>query len=121
MKNLLCLFNIHKSSLQHLLDVYKRQDALYALSEISSENGYTRPHFHSEHAIFMEEARHPILDRSMKQTRYVSNNLDMSEEHDILMITGPNMGGKSTYMRQTALIVVKMCIRDRHSTLKNRA
>ena len=81
-------------------------DALYALSEISSENGYTRPHFHSEHAIFMEEARHPILDRSMKQTRYVSNNLDMSEEHDILMITGPNMGGKSTYMRQTALIVV---------------
>ena len=40
----------------------------------------------------MEEARRPILNRSMKQTRYVSNNLDISEEHDILMITGAEHG-----------------------------
>ena len=54
----------------------------------------------------MEEARHPILDKMMKTTRYVSNDLEMEEGNDILMITGPNMGGKSTFMRQTALIVI---------------
>ena len=82
-------------------------DTLYALAEISSENGYTRPKFHRETAILLEEARHPILEKMMKQsTRYVSNHLHMSETDSILMITGPNMGGKSTYMRQTALIVI---------------
>ncbi|MFR2740444.1 MAG: DNA mismatch repair protein MutS [[Clostridium] innocuum] len=81
-------------------------DALYALAEISSENGYTRPQFHTGHSIHMKEARHPILDRMMKTTRYVSNDLEMGEDNDILMITGPNMGGKSTYMRQTVLLVI---------------
>ena len=56
--------------------------------------------------ISMSEARHPILDKSMKTSRYVSNNLEMEEDKDVLMITGPNMGGKSTFMRQTALIVI---------------
>ena len=54
----------------------------------------------------MEEARHPILDKIMKTTRYVSNDLKMQEDQDIMIITGPNMGGKSTYMRQTALLVI---------------
>lgn len=82
-------------------------DALYALSEISSENGYTRPHFHTENDILLEEARHPILEKLMrKSSRYVSNNLTMDEDNHILIITGPNMGGKSTFMRQTALLVI---------------
>lgn len=81
-------------------------DALYALAEISSENGYIRPSFHTTHKIYVEEARHPILDRMMKTSRYVSNDLKMDENNDILIITGPNMGGKSTYMRQTALLVI---------------
>lgn len=82
-------------------------DTLYALAEISSENGYTRPKFHEEAIVELEEARHPILEKMMKQTsRYVSNHLYMGENDSILMITGPNMGGKSTYMRQTALIVI---------------
>ena len=81
-------------------------DALYALSEVSSENGYTRPSFHKEQRIYLEEARHPILDVMMKTKRYVSNTLHMEEGQDVLMITGPNMGGKSTFMRQTALLVI---------------
>lgn len=82
-------------------------DALYAMSEISSENGYTRPVFHTENDIYLEEARHPILEKLMrKSSRYVSNNLMMDENNHILIITGPNMGGKSTFMRQTALLVI---------------
>lgn len=81
-------------------------DALYALAEISNQTGYVRPIFHNGNSIQLEEARHPILDKMMKNTRYVSNSLIMDEDNHIMIITGPNMGGKSTFMRQTALIVV---------------
>lgn len=104
--HLLNQIKVYLPKLHDLSNVLSTIDALYALAEISSENGYTRPQFHTGHSIHMKEARHPILDRMMKTTRYVSNDLDMAEGNDILMITGPNMGGKSTYMRQTVLLVI---------------
>lgn len=104
--NLLHQIKVYLPKLHDIASALATIDSLYALADISSENGYTRPIFEQHHAIRMEEARHPILDRMMKTTRYVSNNLDMDEHHDIIMITGPNMGGKSTYMRQTAMIVI---------------
>lgn len=103
---LLNQIKVYLPKLHDLSNALSTIDALYALAEISSENGYTRPQFHTGHSIHMKEARHPILDRMMKTTRYVSNDLDMAEGNDILMITGPNMGGKSTYMRQTVLLVI---------------
>ena len=82
-------------------------DVLYALAEISGDNGYVRPQFAKKAVIELTEARHPILEKMMKKNgHYVSNDLCMDETNSILMITGPNMGGKSTYMRQTALIVI---------------
>lgn len=82
-------------------------DVLYALAEISGDNGYVRPQFVEKALIELKEARHPILEKMMKKNgHYVSNDLYMGETNSILMITGPNMGGKSTYMRQTALIVI---------------
>lgn len=104
--HLLNQIKVYLPKLHDLSNALSTIDALYALAEISSENGYTRPQFHTGHSIHMKEARHPILDRMMKTTRYVSNDLDMAEGNDILMITGPNMGGKSTYMRQTVLLVI---------------
>lgn len=104
--HLLNQIKVYLPKLHDLSHALATIDALYALAEISSENGYTRPQFHTGHSIHMKEARHPILDRMMKTTRYVSNDLDMGEDNDILMITGPNMGGKSTYMRQTVLLVI---------------
>ena len=104
--DLLNRIKVYLPKLHDLSAALSTIDALFSLSEISSENGYTRPKFHPEHKIYLEEARHPILDKMMKTTRYVSNNLDMDENHDILIITGPNMGGKSTFMRQTALLVI---------------
>ena len=104
--HLLNQIKVYLPKLHHLSHALATIDALYALAEISSENGYTRPQFHTGHSIHMKEARHPILDRMMKTTRYVSNDLEMGEDNDILMITGPNMGGKSTYMRQTVFLVI---------------
>lgn len=104
------LLDVVKQYIAKLHDLAKALatiDTLYALAEVSSENGYSRPKFHSEAMVLLEEARHPILEKMMKRSgRYVSNPLYMDETDSILMITGPNMGGKSTYMRQTALIVI---------------
>ena len=104
--HLLNQIKVYLPKLHDLSHALATIDALYALAEISSENGYTRPQFHTGYSIHMKEARHPILDRMMKTTRYVSNDLEMGEDNDILMITGPNMGGKSTYMRQTVFLVI---------------
>ncbi|MEG0329487.1 MAG: DNA mismatch repair protein MutS [Longicatena sp.] len=104
--DLLNQIKTYLSRLHDLSNALATIDALYALADISSENGYTRPTFHKEHTIHIVEGRHPILDKMMKTSRYVSNDLEMSESNDILIITGPNMGGKSTYMRQCALLVI---------------
>ena len=92
--------------LHELADALSVVDALYALSVVSSQNGYTRPSFHQNASIEIIEGRHPILDAMMKDKRYVSNDFKLTSDQSILMITGPNMGGKSTYMRQSALIIV---------------
>lgn len=81
-------------------------DVLVSLAILASEKGYVCPVFHPGYNVNLVEGKHPILDDRMKKKRYVSNDWKMSEEEHIQLITGPNMGGKSTYMRQNALLVV---------------
>lgn len=81
-------------------------DVLVSLAILASEKGYVCPVFHPGYNVNVVEGKHPILDDRMKNKRYVSNDWKMSEEEHIQLITGPNMGGKSTYMRQNALLVV---------------
>ena len=81
-------------------------DVLVSLAILASEKGYVCPVFHPGYNVNVVEGKHPILDDHMKKKRYVSNDWKMSEEEHIQLITGPNMGGKSTYMRQNALLVV---------------
>ncbi len=80
-------------------------DCYGALAEISSKYGYVRPVF-TDDEFMVKNGRHPILDVMMKDPRYVANDIRMSRDENILLITGPNMGGKSTYMRQAALTIV---------------
>lgn len=81
-------------------------DVLVSLAILASEKGYVCPVFHPGYNVNVVEGKHPILDDRMKKKRYVSNDWKMLEEEHIQLITGPNMGGKSTYMRQNALLVV---------------
>ena len=81
-------------------------DVLVSLAILASEKGYVCPVFYPGYNVNVVEGKHPILDDRMKKKRYVSNDWKMSEEEHIQLITGPNMGGKSTYMRQNALLVV---------------
>lgn len=92
--------------LHELAKALASMDALYALSVVSDKKNYVRPIFNEGQSIDLEDARHPILDSIMKVNTYVANSLKMSKDEQILIITGPNMGGKSTYMRQTAMLVI---------------
>jgi len=82
-------------------------DVLAALAEAAERNGYCRPHLDGGDGLKIAEGRHPILERMGLDERFVPNDLLMnSDEAQILIITGPNMAGKSTIMRQAALIVI---------------
>ena len=91
--------------LQRLAVVLAELDVYAALAEISAKYGYVRPEF-TDDEMEIVSGKHPILDVMMKDPRYIANDLRLNRENSILLITGPNMGGKSTYMRQTALIVI---------------
>ncbi len=105
-QNLLNEMKVYLPKLHELAKVLASMDAVYALSVVSSGKNYVRPTFHEGQTLAIEDARHPILDDMMKVKGYVANSLSMQEEDQIMIITGPNMGGKSTYMRQTALLVI---------------
>jgi len=82
-------------------------DVLSSLAEAAEQNGYCRPALSAENALEIREGRHPVLERLPLDERFVPNDLQMDgEERQILIITGPNMAGKSTIMRQAALIVI---------------
>ena len=99
--------NIRSSlpKLQKIAEGLALADVYCALAEDSAKYGYVRPVF-TDGLVDIRSGRHPILDEMMKDPKYVSNNLYLDDQENILLITGPNMGGKSTFMRQTALIVI---------------
>lgn len=79
-------------------------DVLVCLAELANEKGYIRPEFSTDGTVEVEEGRHPILESRL--SGFVSNNWNMDPATEICLVTGPNMGGKSTWLRQNALIVV---------------
>lgn len=81
-------------------------DALSSMALVSEQNGYVRPLVHNRPCINIKEGRHPVVEQMQKNQQFVANDTYLDENHSISIITGPNMAGKSTYMRQTALIVL---------------
>ncbi len=84
-----------------------RTDCLLNLAEIADENDYTMPEIGTDGDMLIEEGRHPVLEKMITGERFVANSLRMDDkENQILIITGPNMAGKSTILRQAALLVL---------------
>ena len=82
-------------------------DAATSLAEVAAAHGYVRPDVHPGDEIAIKEGRHPVVETFDNLEPYVPNDIHLDNESDqILIITGPNMAGKSTYMRQAALIVI---------------
>ncbi|MGD9842975.1 MAG: DNA mismatch repair protein MutS [Steroidobacteraceae bacterium] len=92
-------------ALQHTAAALAVIDVLCNLAERAVTLGYVRPELSDEAAIEIHAGRHPVVERFIDQP-FVPNDLVCNESHHMLIITGPNMGGKSTFMRQTALIVL---------------
>ena len=87
--------------------VVARVDVLGALAEAAYRYGYARPHLDEGDAISITEGRHPVVERSLPAGTFVANDTDLSNgDAQLVILTGPNMSGKSTYIRQVALIVL---------------
>jgi DNA mismatch repair protein MutS len=80
-------------------------DALFGLSILAYNNGYVRPTFNDRNEIIIKEGKHPVISHHLAH-RFISNNTALTNEQSLFIITGPNMGGKSTYLRQVALITI---------------
>ncbi|MCQ2545172.1 MAG: DNA mismatch repair protein MutS [Clostridia bacterium] len=82
-------------------------DVLAAFAQVAERNNYVKPTVDDSETITIESGRHPVIEQTIRDRIFVSNDTYMNrEDSNLLIITGPNMSGKSTYMRQTALIVL---------------
>lgn len=91
--------------LQSIAKVISEIDVLQSFSTVTEENNYIRPVLTDKNIIDIKDNRHAIVEKVLTQ-EYVQNDIYMPEDKNILLITGPNMAGKSTYMRQLAITVV---------------
>lgn len=94
-------------NIQNTAQSIAQLDALYSLAESAYENGYIKPLVNNDHKIIISNGRHPVVEKMINNNGFISNDTIIDrEKHEISIITGPNMAGKSTYMRQVALIVL---------------
>jgi DNA mismatch repair protein MutS len=92
--------------IQDIANVVAQVDVYRSLASQASINGYVRPTFNQHHEVHIKNGRHAIIEKVISRQNYVPNDTDIREDEPVLLITGPNMGGKSTYMRQVALCVI---------------
>jgi len=94
--------------IQHNAVLLARLDVFCAFANLALENGYTRPEFNESFVIDIQDGRHPVIEKQLPpEVSYVTNSVYLdNDDTQIMMITGPNMSGKSALLRQTALIVL---------------
>ncbi|MCC6651137.1 MAG: DNA mismatch repair protein MutS [Candidatus Eisenbacteria bacterium] len=97
----------HVAALQAAAGALGRLDAEAALAEAAARYGWTRPDLEDSDRLTVEDGRHPVVERLLPRGEYVPNSVRLdSSQRQVLLLTGPNMGGKSTYLRQLALLVL---------------
>ena len=98
----------HLPALQKVAKALAQSDVLACLSAIAASRGWCRPQFAVETLLEVEAGRHPVVEARIEAEngRFIPNDVGLSPARQLLLITGPNMGGKSTYMRQVALIAL---------------
>jgi DNA mismatch repair protein MutS len=94
----------HIGTLQSIAHAIAQLDTLTALADHAMRNNWCAPHLVSEPTILIEQGRHPVVENQIE--RFIANDCELTNDRKLLLITGPNMGGKSTFMRQVALITL---------------
>ena len=91
--------------IQQTAEALKTLDVYQSLARVASENRYVRPEMTTDGNLYISEGRHPVVEKNMKDAEFIPNDTLLDcDENRMMIITGPNMAGKSTYMRQVALI-----------------
>ena len=96
----------YTASIQEFATFISYIDVLVSFAETSLDEHFIRPNFNEDRIVDIKGARHPVIEKVIGKSKYVANDIYMDKNTDIMIITGPNMGGKSTYMRTFALIVI---------------
>ncbi len=97
----------NSARIQKAAELLAETDAYYSLATVAAKNRYVRPTVNPTDEIIIKDGRHPVVEQFVKDTYFVPNDTNLNMKTDrLLLITGPNMAGKSTYMRQVALIVL---------------
>lgn len=98
------------SIIREISEAIARADVINSLAEIAVENNYCKPEIDESEDIYIKNGRHPVLEKILPLGEYVSNDLEIKSNSidttQFMILTGPNMAGKSTYMRQNALILI---------------
>jgi DNA mismatch repair protein MutS len=90
-----------------MAEVVATLDVLMGLAELADQNGYVKPAIEDGDSLLLRESRHPVVEKLVSSERFVPNTVEMNgDDRQVLMITGPNMAGKSTLLRQVALLVI---------------
>jgi DNA mismatch repair protein MutS len=98
---------IHSNRIQTMAEMVTELDCLAALAEVAARNDYCQPLINQGDAIVIRDGRHPVIEHFLPGGSFVPNDLELNQENQqVLIITGPNMAGKSTILRQAALIVL---------------
>jgi DNA mismatch repair protein MutS len=92
--------------LQQQAKIISELDCLQSFAEIAQKYNYVRPTFSQDKTLQLQDSRHPVVERVMDHNDYVPNDCKLDQDTFIYLITGPNMSGKSTYMRQVAIISI---------------
>ena len=93
--------------LQYLSKLISIIDSLNSLAKLAIENNYKKPIITNDNTIKIKDGRHPVIEKNLKENEFIANDTDIGEDNNLIqIITGPNMAGKSTYMRQMAIIII---------------
>lgn len=96
----------HIPIVQRAAEALSHLDVICTFAEIAAERGYIRPTVNDGLRLNIEDGRHPVLERLSMGEEFVANGIDLDADRTLMIVTGPNMAGKSTYMRQIALLTL---------------
>ncbi|MBW6516498.1 MAG: DNA mismatch repair protein MutS [Candidatus Cloacimonetes bacterium] len=93
--------------IQQYVDIISQLDTLTSLAYLAHYNNYIRPRFNQEGILELKECRHPVIEKLLTEEKFIPNDVSLDDkEFKIILITGPNMAGKSTYLRQVGLLAI---------------